>query len=74
VLCWVAADRGANLAKLRGDDGLAASWRQAADEIHADVCAHVTDKRGVFCQHYDTTALDASALPIPLQRPDAPHP
>ena len=41
-------------------------WRHAADEIHSDVCAHAVDKRGVFCQHYDTTALDASVLLIPL--------
>jgi GH15 family glucan-1,4-alpha-glucosidase len=66
VMCWVAADRGARLARLRGDSGRAAEWRRAADEIHADVCAHGTDDRGVFCQHYDTTALDASALLIPL--------
>jgi alpha,alpha-trehalase len=66
VLCWVAADRGAKLAQLRGDDLHAADWRKAADEIHADVCAHGTDDRGVFCQHYETTALDASALLIPL--------
>jgi GH15 family glucan-1,4-alpha-glucosidase len=66
VLCWVAADRGARLARLRGDDECAARWRQAADEIHADVCANGTDDRGVFCQHYETTALDASALLIPL--------
>jgi alpha,alpha-trehalase len=66
ILCWVAADRGARLAQLRGDAQIAARWRQAADEIHADVCAHGTDQRGVFCQHYDTTALDASALLIPL--------
>jgi GH15 family glucan-1,4-alpha-glucosidase len=51
---------------LRGDRELAARWREAADEIHADVCANGTDDRGVFCQHYDTTALDASALLIPL--------
>jgi len=68
VLCWVAADRGAKLAQLRGDNEHAAAWRKAADEIHADVCAHGTDDRGVFCQHYDTTALDASALLIPLVR------
>jgi len=68
VLCWVAADRGAKLAELRGETALAASWRTAADEIHADVLAHGLDKRGVFCQHYDTTALDASALLIPLLR------
>jgi len=66
VMCWVAADRGARLAGLRGDHDLAAKWRRAAAEIHADVCAHGLDKRGVFCQHYDTTALDASVLLIPL--------
>jgi GH15 family glucan-1,4-alpha-glucosidase len=66
VLCWVAADRGAKLAELRGDSDVAARWRAGADEIHADVCANGTDDRGVFCQHYDTTALDASALLIVL--------
>jgi alpha,alpha-trehalase len=66
IMCWVAADRGARLAQLRGDQDLAARWRREAGEIHADVCAHGVDKRGVFCQHYDTTALDASALLIPL--------
>jgi alpha,alpha-trehalase len=66
IMCWVAADRGARLAQLRGDHDLGANWRQAAEEIHADVCAHGLDKRGVFCQHYDTTALDAAVLLIPL--------
>jgi alpha,alpha-trehalase len=66
VLCWVAADRGARLAELRGDTESAARWREAAEEIHADVSANGTDDRGVFCQHYDTAALDASALLIPL--------
>jgi GH15 family glucan-1,4-alpha-glucosidase len=66
VMCWVAVDRGAKLAQLRGEGDQAAAWRKSADEIHADVCAHGTDDRGVFCQHYDTTALDASVLLIPL--------
>ncbi|HEX3492801.1 MAG TPA: glycoside hydrolase family 15 protein [Streptosporangiaceae bacterium] len=66
IMCWVAADRGARLARLRGDRDLAAKWQRAAEEIHADVCAHGVDQRGVFCQHYDTTELDASALLIPL--------
>jgi alpha,alpha-trehalase len=66
VMCWVAADRGAKLAELRGDDDTAARWRKAADEIHAEVCAKGVDDRGVFCQHYDTDALDASALLIGL--------
>ena len=66
VLCWVAVDRGAKLAELRGDRHSAARWRKVADEIHADICAHGTDERGVFCQHYETGALDASLLLIPL--------
>ncbi len=68
VLCWVAADRGAKLAALRSDEANAVRWRKAADEIHADICARAVDDRGVFCQHYDTTALDASLLLIPLLR------
>jgi GH15 family glucan-1,4-alpha-glucosidase len=66
VMCWVAADRGAKLAELRGDTDSAIKWRQAAKEIHAEVCAKGTDERGVFCQHYDTKALDAALLLIPL--------
>jgi alpha,alpha-trehalase len=66
VFCWVAADRGARLAHLRGDDEAAARWRAAAEEIHAEVCERGSDERGVFVQHYDTDALDASLLLIPL--------
>jgi GH15 family glucan-1,4-alpha-glucosidase len=66
MMCWVAADRGAKLARLRGDADMAALWQKAADEIHADVCTNGTDDRGVFCQHYETTALDASLLLMPL--------
>jgi GH15 family glucan-1,4-alpha-glucosidase len=66
VMCWVAADRGARLARIRNDFDLAATWQEAADEIHADICAHAVDDRGVFTQHYETTALDASVLLMPL--------
>jgi GH15 family glucan-1,4-alpha-glucosidase len=68
VMCWVAADRGARLARLRDDQALATRWQAAADEIHADVCANAVDDRGVFTQHYDTDALDASLLLLPLLR------
>jgi GH15 family glucan-1,4-alpha-glucosidase len=68
VMCWVACDRGARLARLREDDEKATRWQAAADEIHADVLAHGLDKRGVFTQHYDTDALDASLLLLPLVR------
>ena len=68
LMCWVACDRGARLAKLHGDRDLATTWRKAADEIHADICEHGVDERGVFVQHYETTALDASVLLMPLLR------
>ena len=68
LMCWVAADRGARLARLRGDDARATRWQAAADEIHADICANALDRRGVFTQAYDTDALDASVLLMPLVR------
>jgi alpha,alpha-trehalase len=68
VMCWLAADRGARLARLRGDDGLADKWQAAADDIHTDVCTRGVDQRGVFVQHYDTTTLDGSLLLLPLVR------
>src|SRR4029079_1139117 len=68
LMCWVACDRGANLAELHGDPDLNERWRAVADEIKADICTHGVDDRGVFVQHYGTTALDASVLLIPLFR------
>ncbi|MGH9280064.1 MAG: glycoside hydrolase family 15 protein [Acidimicrobiales bacterium] len=68
IMCWVAADRGARLARIRQDFERATRWQAAADEIHADVCAHGVDERGVFVQHYGSDALDASLLLVPLFR------
>ena len=76
VMCWVALDRGARLARLREDHELADEWQVVADEIHADICENAVDDRGVFTQHYDTDALDASlpaaaAAPLPAARRSA---
>ena len=68
LMCWVAADRGARLARIRDDTRMAERWEAAAAEIHADICEHALDDRGVFVQRYDTTALDASVLLMPLVR------
>ena len=65
-MCWVACDRGARLAALRDDGERAERWSAAAEEIHADVCAQGAVHDGVFRQHYDTEALDASCLLLPL--------
>jgi GH15 family glucan-1,4-alpha-glucosidase len=67
-MCWVALDRGARLAARRGKHELADRWRLVANEIHAEICANGVDSRGVFTQHYDTDALDASLLLLPLVR------
>jgi GH15 family glucan-1,4-alpha-glucosidase len=68
MMCWVAADRGARLARLRDEQKLATEWQAAADEIHADICGHGLDARGVFTQYYGSTNLDASLLLMPLVR------
>ena len=68
LMCWVAADRGARLARLREDERAAERWQAAAEEIHADICANALDDRGVFTQHYETDSLDASLLLMPLVR------
>jgi alpha,alpha-trehalase len=68
LMCWVAADRGARLARIREDADTARQWQKAAAEIHADICKNALDERGVFCQYYGTTALDASLLLMPLLR------
>ena len=68
LMCWVALDRGARLARLRDETDRAEAWQAAADEIHADICANALDRRGVFTQHYETDALDASVLLMPLVR------
>lgn len=66
VMCWVAADRGARLAALRGERDRADSWWAAAQEIHADICEKGVGDQGVFTQFYGSNELDASLLLLPL--------
>jgi alpha,alpha-trehalase len=51
VLCWVAADRGAYLARERGDSDRAERWHKAAEEMKADILDKGVDKQGRFRQH-----------------------
>jgi alpha,alpha-trehalase len=68
VMCWVALDRGVRLARLRDADDRADEWQKVADEMHRDICENAVRKDHVFAQHYDTDALDASCLLMPLVR------
>jgi alpha,alpha-trehalase len=62
LMCWIALDRAAKLAEIRGDPELHATWGGTAEEIRADILEHGVDERGVLRQHYATDALDASTL------------
>jgi alpha,alpha-trehalase len=62
LMCWVALDRAAELAGIRGDPESQKTWGATADEIRSDILEHGVDSRGVLKQHYATDSLDASAL------------
>ena len=59
---WVALDRAAKLAEIRGDPELQKTWQGVAEEIRSDILEHGVSERGVLRQHYETDALDASLL------------
>jgi GH15 family glucan-1,4-alpha-glucosidase len=61
LMCWVALDRAAKLAEIRGDPKLQETWAAVADEIRADILEQGV-RDGVLRQHYETESLDASTL------------
>jgi alpha,alpha-trehalase len=61
LMCWVALDRAAKLAGIRGDPETQATWQATAEEIKEDILEHGV-REGVIRQHYDTDELDASTL------------
>jgi GH15 family glucan-1,4-alpha-glucosidase len=67
-MCWVALDRGCRLADRIGDEDRQARWSEIATQIREDILEKGVSDRGVFRQHYETDALDASTLLIPLVR------
>jgi GH15 family glucan-1,4-alpha-glucosidase len=67
LMIWVAVDRGVRLARGVGLDEVADEWQETADRIHAEILERGC-RDGVFRQHYETDALDASTLLIPLVR------
>ena len=62
LMCWVALDRAAKLAGIRGDPEIQATWQATADEIRDDILSHGVSDGGFLRQHYETDALDASTL------------
>ena len=67
VMSWVAFDRAVRVHEEFGRDGPVERWRELRDEIQAEVLARGWgDERQAFVQSYGSTALDASALMMPL--------
>ena len=67
VMCWVALDRGIRLADQRGFPGNRVRWMHERDRIYVDVMERGYNKQiGAFVQHYETNALDAANLIMPL--------
>ncbi|MGE5281179.1 MAG: glycoside hydrolase family 15 protein [Chloroflexota bacterium] len=67
LMIWVAVDRGARLARSVGLEEIADEWRATAERMREEILERGV-RDGVFRQHYDTDALDASTLLIPLVR------
>ncbi len=67
LMIWVAVDRGARLAGSLGFDEVAAEWRAESERMREEILERGV-RDGVFRQHYETDALDASTLLVPLLR------
>ena len=67
MMCWVALDRAIRIAEKRGFPGDIDRWRTTRDEIYEEVMKKGWNQaRGAFVQYFGGTALDASALLMPL--------
>lgn len=62
LMSWVALDRAARLAEIRGAPELTKKWQAIADEIRADILDRGLTADGILRQHYATDVLDASTL------------
>ena len=67
LMCWVALDRGVKIAEKLGHRKNLKRWRRVCDEIRNDILVRGwKSQHRAFTQHYDTLALDASNLLMPL--------
>jgi len=67
LMCWVALDRAIKMADHYGFPGDIRRWEIERDAIREEILARgFNAKRGCFTQHYDTEAVDAALLLVPL--------
>ena len=67
LMCWVALDRGVRLADKRSFPSDRERWLRVRDEIYEEIMERGwNEERGAFVQNYDSDALDAATLIMPL--------
>ena len=67
MMCWVAVDRGLRLADRRSFPADRERWYNIRDRIYEEIMAKGWHPRlQAFVQHYDSEALDAANLLMPL--------
>lgn len=69
IMCWVAIDRAFRLAHKRSLPAPLDRWHRTRTDIYREVFTKFwNEPRRAFVQHANTTAMDASALIMPLVR------
>jgi GH15 family glucan-1,4-alpha-glucosidase len=67
VMCWVAVDRGIQLAEHFGWPVDVDRWERVRQQIHQQVCEQGVDREtGAFMMSYERFGIDAATLLIPL--------
>jgi GH15 family glucan-1,4-alpha-glucosidase len=67
VMVWAAFDRAVRAVEEHELEGPVDRWRDLRDRVRAEVLEKGFDEeRNTFTQHYDTSAVDASLLLIPI--------
>ena len=67
LMCWVALDRGVRLADKRSFPSDRERWLRTRDQIYEEIMERGwNEELGTFVQGYDSDALDAATLLMPL--------
>jgi len=67
LMVWTAFDRAVTAVEEHGLEGPVDRWRALRDTVRAEILDRGYDaERGTFTQHYETKAVDASLLLVPV--------